>query len=211
MRQEVLNILFSRPGWVQALLAAIEGEKISPGELGLTQQQKLLTHSQPAVRTRAAELFSKTSADRQNILKQYESVKTLTGNSANGAGLFRQQCVTCHRLKGEGNNVGPDLSTVADKSAAALLVAILDPNQAVEARFVNYTATTKNDRELSGIIAAETPNSLTLRAVGGIEETILRADLRELVASGVSLMPEGFENVLKAQDLADLISYVLTP
>ena len=209
MRQEVMNVLFSRPEWVQGLLGAIEGGKISTGELGLVQQQKLLSYSVPAVRTRATKLFSATNADRQKILKEYEMVNSLMGDPLKGAALFRQHCAICHKLKGEGDNVGPDLGTVADKSVPALLVAILDPNQAVDAAYLNYNLETRNDRELSGIIVAETPNNITLRSPGGIEEVILRSDLKEMRSSGVSLMPEGFEKALTPQDMADLIAYVL--
>jgi putative heme-binding domain-containing protein len=208
-RQEVMNLLFSRTEWIQELLAAIEAGKISTGELGLPQQQKILFHSQPAIRARAAKLFSAMNADRQEILKQYDVVKTLTGNASKGAALFRQHCASCHKFKDEGNNVGPDLGSVADKSVPALLVAILNPNQAVDAAYVNYFLETRNGRELSGIIAAETPNSVTIRATGGIEEIVLRSDLKELRSSGLSLMPEGFETALKPQDMADLIAHVL--
>ena len=97
---------------------------------------------------------------------------------------------------------------MADKSTSEILVAILDPNQAVEARYVNYSIVTKNDRELGGIIVTETPNSITLKYVGGVEETILRNDLKELKSSGLSLMPEGFENSLDQKAMADLISYL---
>jgi putative heme-binding domain-containing protein len=88
------------------------------------------------------------------------------------------------------------------------LVAILDPNQAVEPRYLGYTAVTKAGDEFSGVLAAETPNSITLRAANGIEEVVLRDDLKELVGSGLSLMPEGFEKIFKPQDLADVISYL---
>jgi putative heme-binding domain-containing protein len=89
-----------------------------------------------------------------------------------------------------------------------LLVAILDPNQAVDPAYFNYFVQTRNDRELSGIIVTETPNSITLRSPGGIEEIILRSALKELRSSGLSLMPEGFESALKPQDMANLIAYV---
>ena len=103
--------------------------------------------------------------------------------------------------------VGPDLGALADKSIETLLVAILDPNRAVEARYVNYTAVTKDDREFSGVLASETANSITLRSANG-EETILRADLVRLSSSGLSLMPEGFEGIFSPQDLADLIAFL---
>src|SRR5438105_4529001 len=86
---------------------------------------------------------------------------------------------------------------------ACALIAILDPNQAVEARYVNYAALTKSDREISGVITAETPTSITIRSPGGNEEVILRSDLKELTSSGLSLMPEGFEKALAPQQMAD--------
>ena len=73
---------------------------------------------------------------------------------------------------------------------------------------MNYTAVTKSGRELSGIIAAETPNSITLRNTGGADEVILRSDLKELTSSKLSLMPEGLETILKPQDMTDLIAYI---
>ena len=97
---------------------------------------------------------------------------------------------------------------MTDKPVETLLVAILDPNQAFETKYINYTVLTKNDREISGVIAVETPNSVTLRNAGGTEETILRGDIKELTSSRLSFMPEGFENTLMPQDMADLIAYI---
>ena len=86
-------------------------------------------------------------------------------------------------------------------------MAILDPNRAVEARYVNYLAETKDGRELSGIIAAETANNITLRSANG-EEILLRSDLVQLTSSGLSLMPEGFEQALSLEAMADLIAHL---
>ena len=142
------------------------------------------------------------------MIRDYESVANLAGDPAKGIALYRQNCMTCHRFKGEGTEVGPDLGTVAEKPLAVLLTAILDPNQAVESRYLSYSAATKNGREVSGIVVAETPGSVTLRGAGGADETILRTDLKELSSSSLSLMPEGLENVLKPQDMADLLAYL---
>jgi putative heme-binding domain-containing protein len=133
-------------------------------------------------------------------------VLQIQGDEAHGALLFGQNCAACHKFQAIGS-VGPDLATVAGKPVETLLTAILDPNRAVEARYVNYTALLKDGRELSGVIAAETSSSITLRSASG-EETILRRDLDQLTSSGLSLMPEGFEKVLSVQDLADVIAFV---
>ena len=87
-------------------------------------------------------------------------------------------------------------------------MAILDPNQAFEAKYVSYTAATLNGRELSGIIASETPTSITLRSPGGTEEVVARSEIQRLTSSKLSLMPEGLENVLQPQDMADLLAFI---
>ncbi|MDQ6630917.1 MAG: c-type cytochrome, partial [Verrucomicrobiota bacterium] len=207
LRAEVLNAIFNRPEWIELLLAEIETGNIPAGQIGAAAQQTLLKHASEKIRERAAQLFSAES-DRQKIVKQYQIVADLKGDIEKGRVLFQKNCAVCHRFKSEGNQIGPDLGMMADKSVLDFLTAIFNPNQAVEARYVNYSAITKSEREISGIISAETPASITLKTIGGAEETILRRDLKELKSSGLSLMPEGFENALLSQDAADLIAFL---
>ncbi len=207
-RVKILETLSSRQEWMQGLLMAIEAGKISPGAIGTPQQQKLLHHSQAAIRERAAKVFAAAASDRQDVVRRYEKVKELHGNIAKGAEYFRQNCTPCHRLQSEGNEVGPDLGSVAFKPVGYLVTAILDPNQSVESRYTAYLAVTRNDEEYSGIIAAETANSITIRLPGGTDVVILRNDLKELTSSGRSLMPDGFENSMNPQAVADLIAFI---
>ena len=58
---------------------------------------------------------------------------------------------------------------------------------------------------VNGVIGTETANSMTLRRAERQETTVLRRDIAEMHASGVSLMPEGVEKVLSPQDFADLL------
>jgi putative membrane-bound dehydrogenase-like protein len=207
-RQEILNTIFSRTSWVEALVVALEQGSLSPAELGTLPQQKLLGYSVAEVRDRAARLFSAINSDRQKVVARYKGVSELSGDSNRGKTLFVQNCSICHKLQGEGHSIGPDLGTVADKPVQELVLAILDPNQAVDPIYTAYTVTLKDDREFTGILASETPNSITLRLPGGAEEVIQRSDVQEVRGSGRSLMPEGFETGLKPQDLADLIAYI---
>jgi putative membrane-bound dehydrogenase-like protein len=206
LRPALLNSLLGRREWVEDLLTAIERDQIAARQIAAPEQQRLTTDRDPAVRKRAAKLFDEANPDRQQAIEAYRDVLTLTGDRTRGAVLFEQNCAVCHKSQGIGP-VGPDLGTVADKPVDSLLVAILDPNRALETRYVNYTALLKDGRELSGLIAAETSSSITLRSATG-EETILRRDLELLTSSGLSAMPEGFERVLTAQQMADLIAFV---
>ncbi|HKQ37412.1 MAG TPA: PVC-type heme-binding CxxCH protein [Verrucomicrobiae bacterium] len=204
IRNEVLTLLLSRAEYGTALIDAVEVGTISRNEIGTAYQQKAQQLGE-----RARKAFGAPRSNRAAVLKEYESVPRLKGDPVKGAALFQQHCATCHRLKGQGTDLAPDLGMVSGKSVEALLVAILDPNQAMEDRYVAYTATTKDGREISGIISTETANSITMRSAGGVEETILRADLRDVSSSALSLMPEGLEAALPPQAMADLIAHIL--
>ena len=88
------------------------------------------------------------------------------------------------------------------------MLAILDPNREAQPSFNTYTVVTAQGRSFNGIIAAETANSITLKRAEAKQDVVLRSNIEELIASGISLMPEGLEKDLKPQDLADVIAFV---
>jgi putative membrane-bound dehydrogenase-like protein len=208
-RNQALDVLFQRDEWVAATLEAIERKQIAAAQLDAARRQRLLQHKSAGVRERAAKLFAASiDPDRQKVVDAYESVLSLSGDSKRGAEIFAKTCATCHKLGDVGHEVGPDLASLGDKSPQALLIAILDPNRAVEARYVNYTARTNAGLTYTGVLASETGNSVTLVGPDGKKQVILRTDLDELISSGKSVMPEGLEKEIKPQDMADLIAHV---
>ena len=208
IRMQALNLINSRGEWIRQLLNAIEAERIGAGEIGVVAQQKLLLHPDLGIRERAEKIFGGARTDRAALVRQYTAALTASGDAQKGAAIFRQNCMVCHRLHGEGNEIGPDLGMVASKPNETLLAAILDPNQAVETRYISYNVTTKNGREVSGIISAETATSITLRTAGGTEELLRRNDIKELSSSGLSLMPDGLEKTIPPAAMADLLAYL---
>ena len=94
-----------------------------------------------------------------------------------------------------------------NQSREALLASILDPSAAIEGRFTNYLITTNDGRLYDGLLIGETSATVTIR--GEAEDTtLLRKDVEEIRASNVSLMPEGLEEALSRQELADVIGYL---
>ncbi|SIN81117.1 putative membrane-bound dehydrogenase domain-containing protein [Singulisphaera sp. GP187] len=210
LRTAILDTLLSRDPWTKTLLFSLEDSCLPPAEIGPTHRRRLLSHRDPAIKARAEALFSRETSTRQEVIAAYQTATTLPGNVASGAALFKKVCVTCHRLGQEGAEVGPDLAALTDKSPGALLVAILDPNRALEAKYANFTVQTTDGRVLTGLIASETATAVTLRRQEGKEDILLRAEIEEIAASGQSLMPEGLEKDLKPQDVADLLAFLGT-
>src|SRR5205814_4485035 len=149
---------------------------------------------------------SNPSCNRREVIVKYSSALTLPGDAFKGRAMWLKNCVICHYFRGEGNNVGPNLGALTDKTPADFLTAILDPNAAVEPRFVAYNIETKDGRSLTGVVSAETGTTLTLVQGGGTVEKILRSDINEMRASGLSMMPDGLDKNRTPQDLADLIA-----
>jgi putative heme-binding domain-containing protein len=208
LRNAILDVLLSRSAWTGALLSSLEDGCVSPAEIDPARRQQLLKKRDPELRKRAETLFAQRAQPRQAVVDAFRPALGLKGDSALGAVVFKKLCASCHRLGDEGVEVGPDLASLNDKSPESLLIAILDPNRAFEAKYAAFTIGTKDGRVASGMIASESATAVTLRRQDGKDDVLLRADIDEMAATGQSLMPEGVEKDLKPSDLADLIAYV---
>jgi putative heme-binding domain-containing protein len=211
VRREVLEALFARPERLRLLLDALEHRRVAPAELEPFRVEQLRRHPDGQVRRRARAVLADWSApDRRRVVEDYRSALGLPADAGRGHAVFRRVCAGCHRLGTEGVEVGPDLlSALRNKTREGLLVDVLDPNREVDPRYVSYVVTSKSGRVFSGIIAVETSSSLTLRRAEGAEDTVLRSQVEDVQATARSLMPEGLEQQLSKQDLADLIAYLL--
>jgi putative heme-binding domain-containing protein len=130
------------------------------------------------------------------------------GDAANGREVYRKNCITCHRSGDEGHEVGPNLASVRTKSPEEILDQILDPNRLVEPQFFSYQILTTSGRVVDGILDSASETSVTLRRAEAATETVLRANIERIFCSGISLMPEGMEKTVDAQQMADLIAFL---
>jgi putative heme-binding domain-containing protein len=189
----------------------MEKKKVLAGQLDSFRVQQLRKHANVDLRRRALKLLAgQIEPDRQKVVAAYRAAFSPKADAKRGKIVFKKNCSTCHRLQNVGVEVGPDLlSALRNKTPETLLVDILDPSRDVDPRYINYLVTTKAGRSLTGMIAAETASSITLRRAEKAEDTILRTDIDEIQATAKSLMPEELEKQLSKQDMADVIAYLL--
>ncbi len=209
LRGRIVDALLNRPAWAGLLLDALERDQVRPTEIGPSARQRLLASSTEAMRARAGKLFGTGLASaRAVVLEKFAGVKTMSGSAERGVAVFDRTCAQCHLVRGRGYDVGPNLAEFAGKDIADYLLAVLDPNAAINPNFLAYSVETKDGRSLTGLVRDETASSLTVVQGGGGRETVLRSAVGQVRASAVSLMPEGLEQGLAAQDLADLIAWL---
>jgi putative membrane-bound dehydrogenase-like protein len=210
-RSQVAEALLNRTAWTPTLLAALESGTIANRDLNATQRDRLLRNRSEEIRIRSKKIFNSSETNsRQEIVKRFEAEVKSPGNVAQGRVVFEKRCSACHKLQGIGKSIGADLTALRDRSTLALLTAILDPNRAVESKFLAYTVVEESGKVYSGMLTSESGNSITLVAIDGKEHVLLRKDIDEMVSSGRSLMPEGLEKDLSASDIADVIAFVQT-
>ncbi len=210
VREEILRILLKRKERMAALLDAIDMGSVRREELSLAQQTQLRLHHDQAIREQAAKVLGRAPmAARQSVVEAFRPALDLTGDRASGQKTFQTRCASCHKLGNEGQALGPDLATVKSDGKEKLLIAILDPNREVAPNFLSYVVETKDGESLTGVLASESAGSVTLRMAGGAESVIARANILSLQSQGRSLMPEGLEEGLKPQDMADLLEFIV--
>jgi putative membrane-bound dehydrogenase-like protein len=205
----VIATLVSRSILRNQLLKSIENEKIKPAEIPSSTRQSLMKANDEKVKIRAVNLFKELeSGGRMKVYEDLKSVLDLNGKADNGQGVFRTNCATCHTFAGEGGNVGPDLSGISNQPSLAVLLHTIVPNYEVYPGFQAITVTTNEGKQITGRIAAESSNSLSLKTAYGTEENILRTQIKNIDNPGLSLMPNGLEQNMSEQELADLLAYL---
>lgn len=209
LRRQVIAAFSRRDEWIEPLLDAIESVVVAAAEVDDVTRLQISRRSNPRLVERSLKLippFRPTS--RAKVIRDYESALELNGDPLRGRVVFQESCASCHALNGIGVNVGPELGVYRNKNRRDIMVAILDPNAVVEPRFSNYEVETKDDEILGGIIKSESSAGITLLQAQGIVREIPRSKISAIRALSLSLMPEGLEQAIDYQQMADLVAFL---
>lgn len=211
-RQAALQVLLSRPDSTRVLLESVEKGQVNLNDLALDQKQALAAYPDRKIAAKAKELLAKggglPNPDREKVFQQLLPLTKKDGQTALGKVVFTNQCAKCHRHNGEGNAIGPDLTGMAVHSKEHLLTDIVDPSRNVEGNFRVYNVETKDGRVISGLMAAETKTTVELLDAENKRHVILRENIAELTVTPKSIMPEGFEKQLSADDIVNLLAFL---
>jgi putative membrane-bound dehydrogenase-like protein len=212
LRAGVVDQILARETCIGLLLDSIVNGQIRASELDAAARERLLNSENEAIRAKSREAFGFAfHSDRNGLIEEWRPALSLAGEFEQGRRVFVKNCAACHVLDGVGHEVGPDLAALSNRTPAAILTAVLDPGRDVESRYVQYSAVTTDGLTYAGLLAGETAASISLKEREGREHVILRKDLDGFRALKKSMMPEGVENDMTQQDLADLMAYIEPP
>lgn len=210
LRSTATEVLFARSDRLTQLFDAVDADRISLADIGTPRLQIAAKSRDAKIKSRATEyLANMGSADRTKILAKYQSALTLDADPTRGRKLFNQHCAVCHKMDGVGHEIGPNLASIRNRGAETILANVIDPNREVNPQYLNYVLLTQDGRAMTGMVAAETASSVTLRRAESASDTVLRVNIEELKSTGLSIMPEGMEKSINVQQMADIISFLM--
>jgi putative membrane-bound dehydrogenase-like protein len=209
VRSQALAALLRHTASIEMTLAAMADGQMNASALSVDQRVLLLKSSNDSIRKTAEQLFGgAVSPNRRKVVEQYQLALTLAASATEGAKVFQRVCARCHRVDGKGHDAGPDITDVRNRSRAAILSEILDPNAKVEPQFTAYTIVTLDGRTFSGLMASDSAEAVVLKMAEGKQQTFGRSEIDKIRAIAISLMPEGIEKDVTVQNMADLLEFL---
>jgi putative heme-binding domain-containing protein len=155
-----------------------------------------------------------TSALEDRTLSRYRTMltdRTLAGADVrNGRAIFQQTCGTCHKMYGEGADIGPDLTGSNRTNLDYLLLNVLNPGADVPDAYRLVIVTTRDGRTFTGTVSAETDRQLTLHVAGQPPAVISTSDIQSREVTATSMMPPGLLDALLDREVIDLVAYLRT-
>ena len=207
VRERVAQAMMRTKGRARALLAAVETGEVAAPSVDSVSKIRLTQYPDAEIQERAKALLAAEVSERSEVVEEYQDTLALAGNLEHGKAVFEEHCAKCHRRQAERGRLGPDLSGVNNKTRNELLLNILDPSYDIRPAYANYIVVDTKGRIYDGLLAGETAEAVRLR--GEYEDvTILRKNLAEMRTSTVSLMPDGLEEDMSRQDMANVIEYL---
>jgi putative membrane-bound dehydrogenase-like protein len=210
-----IDTLSSRKAWADRLIAAISADRIPARELTAAQVRQLLAFNDPQIREVLEArwgVVQETPEARLAAIEKWRSVLTpekLAGASLEqGAELFKQSCASCHRLYGEGRNIGPDLTGANRSNLEYLLLNLIDPSAVVPRQFTTSVIVLQDGRVLTGVVVSTTERTLVVQT-DREQITLARSDIEETRDTGKSLMPDGMLDKLSEDQVRDLFGFMM--
>jgi putative heme-binding domain-containing protein len=133
------------------------------------------------------------------------------GDPARGQAIFsgdQARCAQCHAFRGQGGQVGPDLTEIGRKSRVEIYRDLAAPSAAIEADYTSYTVATKPGQVYAGVVRAEGADAIRVTDTNAHATIVRRGEIQEIRPSATSIMPPGLAAALGDAAVRDLIAFL---
>ena len=211
LRRHAVRGLAQSSAGAAALLELARENKL-PDDVVFTAREELNRAPWPEIKAQAAAVLPSPQGQDSQPLPPLAELMKMRGDPAAGARVFSSPsvaCANCHRVRGQGIELGPDLSEIGTKLGKdALYEAIIDPNAGISFGYEAWQLTLKTGDEAYGMIASETADEIALKAATGIVNRYKKSEIAGREQMKLSIMPAGLQQAMTVQELVDLVEYL---
>lgn len=216
IQSQVRDVLLGRRESARRWLEAVDRGEIAAAVTPLEQIRRVALLDDPLldelVRRHWGRLDGLPREERlAEVRRLNNDLRAGTGDAVAGREVFSRRCASCHLLFGQGQKVGPDLTTANRTDREALLISLVDPSSVIRKEYVSLVLQTTDGRIVTGLPLGETPAGITLVDSKGVPQTIAAGEIEATAHSTVSLMPDDLYRQLTPQELRDLFAYLQLP
>jgi putative membrane-bound dehydrogenase-like protein len=212
---DAVNTLASTKEGAKALLKAVEMKAVPGTALSPFLIRQLTAFDDAEIKALIKSAWGDVNAPKADLgerTKKYRALLTpaalAKGDAKKGKITFMATCGACHKLFGEGQSVGPDITGSNRADLNYLLENVLDPNAVIGKDYQLNVFSMKDGRVMSGVIKGEATAAVKIAMMGGVEFTLPVADIAKREVSKLSTMPEGLFDALPPEMVVDLVKYL---
>ncbi|MGE0378549.1 MAG: hypothetical protein AB7Q45_24345, partial [Planctomycetaceae bacterium] len=213
-QQKIAELLSSTPSALDLL------DAIDDGSLNEEIRREIIAQATASTNAHIRDLFERFLPEEQRPKRLGTAIRpdmilAMPGDVERGRTLFFDtagvQCRNCHKIRSIGKEIGPDLSEIGKKFAdrTRLLDTILNPSKEIDPKYRVHLAQTADGRVYTGLLVEQTDTHVTLKDAEDKTRRLDRADIEQLVPQQTSLMPDLLLRDLTAQQVADLLAYLV--
>lgn len=213
LQTRAVELLTQRATWAKELLRSMGEKKVAATSMNINQARRLKDLKDQELSDLLATHWGQVREGRDPNRERYISemrqlIRKTPGDPFAGERAFKKICAQCHKIYGEGAEVGPDITLNGRNNFNQLLSNVFDPSLVIGAGYRSYTVVTNGGRVLNGLLVEESPQRVVLKVQGGKQEVIPRTEIDELNVNEISLMPEQIEKQLSPTEIVDLFAFL---
>ena len=212
LKPHVIDLLCTRKNWASLVVRELVSGKITPGEISAFQARQLVNHGYgEKIEQHWGRVRLSPKAKQDEIAAwQKKLTPELLAKSDHAAGkkVYGSLCAACHKLGGEGGNLGPELDGANRGDLYYLLENMIDPSAILPRDYRMCSVEMKDGRVFSGSRAGENEHVLTIKSPDKTH-ALEKKDIAQTKDLEISTMPEGLLETLSETEVRDLIHFLM--
>jgi putative heme-binding domain-containing protein len=211
-KRRAIETLSARPKYGWQLTQALKNQTIPKSDIPAYTARQLLRVVGSGFIEYWGPIEQEQSLEKAYI--KYRNILTptaiLEANAKKGEIVFQKSCGSCHKMYGNGGNIGPELTGSNRANLDYFLFNVLNPSGEIQEDYKLVVITTRDGRTYSGNVIAENDRQVTMRIVGKESSKINKSDIQSREVMPSSLMPVGILETIQENEVLDLVKYMQT-